>query len=80
MLDSLLDLTTLAVVNYCVTNERISKYPPDLIWSPDSIKLVFEYSEVDNTDTSKVVVVDVQLGWAVQIAENMTPVGWMASP
>jgi WD40 repeat protein len=77
---AILDMTTLDVVNTCITNERISKFPPELIWSPDSKQLVFEYSEVNHMDKSNVVVVDIQKGWAAQIAENMTPLGWMAGP
>jgi hypothetical protein len=77
---AILDTTSLDVVNTCITNDRTSKFPPELIWSPDGNQLVFEYSEINHTDKRNVVVVDIKQDWAVQIAENMTPVAWMLSP
>jgi Tol biopolymer transport system component len=77
------DVTSGIVTNYCVPGDndaqlggRRKSIPP--IWSPDGKQLIVQsrYSE----EHSRVILVDLAIGRAYQIAEDMDPVGWMVSP
>ncbi len=89
---ALLDTTTDTVTFYCIpglqvldkTNFMFSKrYSmasstiPSPIWSPDSDQLLVENRYID--DASRLILIDINKGFAVQIAENVEPVGWMVS-
>jgi hypothetical protein len=82
-----LDLATQEVTDYCIPLEAYGEGDdsilffvprrPSPIWSPDSQQLVVESHYAK--DASRVIIVDVAHAAAVQIAENMMPVGWMKS-
>ena len=73
------------VTDYCVTTEFSYEYAP--IWSPDgNLLLLYDiYAEKDPSDEndsdlqSRVVLVDIAQGFAAVIAEDMLPMGWLAS-
>jgi Tol biopolymer transport system component len=77
---AVLDTTNLEVVNYCLpgTIKWYGDLPP--IWSPNSQQLVMEAEDREDANHNLVILVDIATGWAAQIAENLTPVGWMAKP
>jgi hypothetical protein len=75
---AVLDILTLRVINYCVPGDiNTSRFPlvSAPIWSPDSRQLVVEnrYDE----HASRVILVDITKNYAVQIADNSEPIGWM---
>jgi Tol biopolymer transport system component len=74
---AVLDLATNRVTNYCIPGDQISGGVSAPIWSPDSRYLAVENAYEANA--SKVILVDIVQGWAAQIAENLTPAGWMAN-
>jgi hypothetical protein len=84
---AVLDLATQEVTDYCIPLEAYKENDDSTpffasgktlpIWSPNSQQLVIENHYAK--DASSVIVVDVAHLAAVQIAENMMPVGWMKS-
>jgi WD40 repeat protein len=75
-----LDTHTKNLMNYCITNRRMSKFPPPLIWSPDSQQLLMGISDNVDDNINYTIVVDIHQNLAVKIVENLTPVGWLVSP
>ncbi len=73
-----LDLATKDVVNYCIPG-----FPWNLpVWSPDSHYLIVQDQDQilpPAADKSHVYLVDLDRGFAVQIADVVTPEGWMDS-
>ena len=70
-----IDNLTGQAVDFCipVTNNII-------IWSPDSNKLIVEaFNKNDQKDTS-INLIDIKQGWAAEIDETLTPLGWMIAP
>jgi dipeptidyl aminopeptidase/acylaminoacyl peptidase len=78
---AVLDTSTLELKNYCL-NSTYQGYnvPPSLFWSPDSRQMVVELSDQNGQATSRMILIDILENWATQIAENLTPIGWMISP
>lgn len=80
-----LDVVTGATINYCIegdpqTEHSLLRNDAAPIWSPDGKQLMVESHDPNDYSQYWVVLVDIVHGWAAQIAENMTPVGWMVSP
>lgn len=75
---AVLDTVTLEVTNYCL-NSIYKGYnaPPPLFWSPDSKNLIIEVIDQNDNDMSRLILVNIAQGSATQIAENITPVGWL---
>jgi len=81
---AVLDTITRQVTDYCIPTYPgiyfgAGAYVPPRLWSPDSKQLIIENINTNQT-TSRVILVDVVHGIAAQIAENMTPGGWMKAP
>jgi Tol biopolymer transport system component len=79
-----IDMSTMMVTNYCMPilyggeGYGMGGQPASPVWSPDGKQfLVVDWYEKDHY---RVILVDVVLGLAAQIAEDMEPVGWMISP
>jgi len=71
-----LDMTTLQMTDYCVIGNVLGVAAPPR-WSPNSQQLIVEnYYEAN---TSRVILVDIVQNFAVQVAENLSPVGWMTT-
>lgn len=75
---AVLNTVTLEVTNYCL-NSIYKGYntPPASFWSPDSKNLIIEVIDQNDNDTSRLILVNIAQGSATQIAENITPVGWL---
>lgn len=74
---SVFDVATGITTDHCLPS-------PDPIgsqtyWSPDSKQLVFNLGDAQNRFV-RVVVVDVQENWAVEVAKNHYVTGWMTMP
>ncbi len=78
---AVLDTTTLNVMDYCVNitfrGEGYGSGSPiwSPIWSPDGHQFVI--TDWYEKDHRRVILVDIEKNIAVQIAEDMEPVGWM---
>lgn len=77
----IIDTDTRQVTDYCVWvsvgGDGYNSYPVP-IWSPDGKQLVlYDWYEKDH---SRVILVDLEHGYAAQIAEDMEPMGWMLAP
>jgi len=71
------DAQTGKVTNFCIPADSV--LPP--IWSPDSHQLVLSYAYGDQPqDKRHVYLIDLQEKYAIRIAEDMQPIGWMKSP
>ncbi len=76
---AVLDTTNGEVVNYCIPIIFSGlSYHSTPLWSPDGTQIIVE--DQYSVDSSRVILVDLELGLAVQVVENMTPVGWMVEP
>ncbi len=81
---AVLDTTTGDIINYCFANTT----PGNLvqpIWSPDGTQLLLNVPDpvvmtLDHGPQRNALLVDLVQGWAAQIAENLTPVGWLVGP
>jgi dipeptidyl aminopeptidase/acylaminoacyl peptidase len=78
---AVLNKETLQVTNYCNLGGFMDPKKENVrpIWSPDGTKLLIGRLEADQT-TFKTILVDLSDEYAVQLAENLVPVGWMKSP
>ena len=78
---AVLNMETLELTDYCIQVNGKSNsggLPSSPIWSPDSKQfLVADWHEENN---QRVILVDIEKGFASQIAEGMEPVGWMIAP
>lgn len=77
---AVLDLVTEQVTDYCVPGSYQGDAPSP-IWSLDSRYLAVQNQYEPNT--GRVILVDIQKGWAAQVAEiipNGWPAGWLAGP
>jgi hypothetical protein len=77
---SVLDTTTGKITDTCIPGYLQVYYPipPDPIWSPTGHQLVVEvHDNPDDQDYFCVVLVDLDKGFAAQIAENMMVWDWM---
>jgi hypothetical protein len=73
---SVMDMKTWQVTNYCVPGV-MGIGGPSPIWSPDSRYVAFNDSVSTNPH---VVIVDIEQGWAAQIAGDLYPMGWLTTP
>ncbi len=71
---AVLNLKTQQVTNYCISG-MMSAHEPN--WSPDGRYLVVEGNPGKNVNTHNVILVDLLKINAIQIGENLRPVGWM---
>ena len=83
---AILDLQTQLVTNYCLSGDVtvlnpkggiIGNSPNTPIWSPDSSSLLIHSPKGEKNGMT--VLVDIEQGSAVQIADNMLPIGWLVS-
>jgi hypothetical protein len=87
---AVLDTETKTITDYCIPGDEIgvptkmydlvpSRFTttvPPPIWSPDGHALVVENRFSENS--SRAILIDLAQGIAVQVAENVMPVGWLA--
>ncbi|MCI0526210.1 MAG: hypothetical protein L0Y56_01970 [Nitrospira sp.] len=74
---AVVDTVTQEITNYCVPGS-LTGLPPS--WSPDSQGLLLENSyDRSSSPKNHVYVINLVQGLAFQIAENLSPVGWMKS-
>jgi hypothetical protein len=76
---AILNMETSQVTEYCINGDVYGDIEPP-VWSPDGTTLVVESRDHIDINRRLVVLVDLNNGWAAQIAEDLTPVGWMVSP
>lgn len=69
------DATTGKVTNTCIPIGANYGGNLDMVWSPNGKQLVVKDESVDNYN--RLILVDIERGVAMQIAENMDPFGWM---
>jgi hypothetical protein len=79
---AVVDTSNGLVVNYCIPGEKdaaigVNRYPRP-IWSPNGKQIVVQSQITD--DSFKTILIDLQQEQAFQIAEDLTPVGWIGSP
>jgi hypothetical protein len=67
------DLETLETTIYNLTSV-IRLHEPGIVWSPDGTKLLVE---VITMEEQQVFLADLEAGWAVKIADDMSPIGWL---
>lgn len=75
------DALTGNVTNYCIQNVTSDLFPIDIpapIWSPDGIHLLVENRYAQ--DRSNLLVIDLTNKFAISVAENANPIGWMIRP
>jgi len=72
---AVLERETSQVTNYCIFGSIYDAHPP--VWSLDG-----KYIAVGSNDgiIRQVILVSIEEGWAAQISEDVTPVGWLVSP
>jgi len=79
---AVLDTVNGEVTDYCVPGDYDAKFGIRRVsapfWSPDSKQIVVENRQSE--DHRRVILIDLEREIAVQIAEDMKPVGWMVSP
>ena len=76
---AVLDTADGKIINYCVQGDWNEFGTP--IWSPDGSQIVIVVDpKSDSVDNDYVVLINLELGLAAQIAENMIPVGWLSAP
>jgi Tol biopolymer transport system component len=77
-----LDTHTKQITNYCLQvryfGEGFSGTPKEPIWSPDGTQLMV--MDVLDQDHRQAILVDLVQGFAVPIAEDMEPMGWLVAP
>jgi len=69
---AVLDLETGLITDTCVPGVEYGQ--GDVVWSPDGDYVLFDSND---TKKSRVYLVSIAQGFAVQIAENVFPVGWL---
>jgi Tol biopolymer transport system component len=76
---AILDTEKKEVTNYCIQGaySRSERMPPPL-WSPNGKQIVVESHDKDGN--RKVVLLDLENQVAIQISENLSPLGWMVKP
>jgi len=76
---AVLDTASGKIINYCIQGDSREFVTP--LWSPDGLQIVIlEDQDTDSVDYDRVILIDLELGLAAQIAENMIPVGWLREP
>ena len=86
--DRLVVVNTLTgeVTNYCIPGDPFPndatgpESNPTPIWSPNGNQLLVVLRDPQDTNRRWVVLVDMALGYAAKVAEEVEPVGWMVSP
>jgi WD40 repeat protein len=75
---AVVDIETGQIVTYCLP--IVGGLPP--IWSPDGHQIAFVSATIEesNNNIFRTIIVDIEQGFAIQVAENMLPLGWMVSP
>ena len=73
---AVLDTVTGIVTDYCLHGSVEGSRDPK--WSPDSQQLVIDFHEY--YDTHHAIMVDIVKGFAVEIANDLSPMGWMWGP
>lgn len=76
-----LNLETKEVTDTCLSvrgSRKVADGEPRLIWSPDGKQILLR-DWIDDFH-SRIVLVDIEQGFAVQIAENVELLGWMVAP
>lgn len=80
---AVLNMETLDVIDYCISltygGEGFGgRDPSSPVWSPDSKQfLVVDWYK---RDYQRLILIDIEKNTAVEIPENMEPVGWMVTP
>jgi len=86
---AVLNTETLEITVYCISGDNIglengvpspkfiSEQIPAPIWSPDGMQIVVENRYAD--DNSRLILLDIPSGKAVEIGKDIEPVGWMIS-
>jgi len=76
---AVLDTVSGKMINYCIQGDSLEFDTP--LWSPDGSQIVIlEDQDTDSVDYDRVILIDLELGLAAQIVENMIPVGWLREP
>lgn len=76
---AVLDTTSGKIIDYCIQGDTLEFRTP--IWSPDGSQIVIVVDpSTDSVDDDRVILIDLELGLAAQIAENLIPVGWLRIP
>jgi len=75
---AVVDVETRQTVVYCLP--IVGGLSP--IWSPDGHQIAFVSATAEERDKDifRTVIVDIVQGYAVQVAEHWSPLGWMVSP
>ena len=80
---AVLNIETNEVTNYCIKGDPFADNaaePAPPIWSPDSTQLLVISRIPEDTKVRLVVVADIENNYAVQINQDVEPVGWMVVP
>lgn len=72
---AVLEVKTRKVINYCIPTSFGND--PQPVWSPDGEYLAIQS---DKDSSERVILVNIKQGWAVQIASDARPMGWLAPP
>jgi hypothetical protein len=70
---SVLDMKSKSITDYCLKSKYFPEMPP--LWSPDNQNLVVYPS--DNDENTEAILVNREQNFAVRIAENAKPIGWL---
>jgi hypothetical protein len=69
-----LDTTIYNLTAAIIGSEIHYVHEPQIVWSPDGTQLLVEGITIEG---QQVYLVDLQAGWAVKIAKDMSPIGWL---
>lgn len=76
-----LDISTRQVVNYCIASDPRDGPSAPPIWSPDGNSLIARVIGYENgEEEDNIVLIDLKNAYAVTIAQNLRPIGWLISP
>ena len=76
---AVLDTVSGKITNYCIQGDTLEFRTP--LWSPDGSQIIIvEDQDSDSVDDDRVILIDLEIGLAAQIAENLIPVGWLRTP
>lgn len=80
---AVLNIQTGEVTNYCLKGAPFANAALESllapIWSPDSTQLLIVDRDPRDEDRRRAIVVDITKPFAVKVAENVEPVGWMVA-
>lgn len=75
---AIMELRTRQITNTCIPGSEYYD-APNPVWSLDSQYLA-TVSFIPNENTFRMILVDIEQGWAAEIGENASPIGWLVSP